>query len=338
MNVDQVLFSRLSDGGHPVRVLGAPGEPIQFELVRPTGLQRFSSARSLLKAITGHAKARNWTFDRYFHLGKHTTRKGITLGEPAADVLDLFGSDAPTNRIIVDQPHVPSGSVIISGSPEVTIGLGGRPKRTVQPGERPPGGYGIDLRNRSNEVAKLLFKGFGTKIYSAGYDPDDVLQEVYRGILARNQGKCPWDPEISSFGHYVHMVCGCILSNYHRKMQRRRRFEQTGLPCYLDKESAEMDVGSAERGHGGMPEGLIVSDTDDVLLTVDVARDLTEHIRGSRRGMSMDGGIAVRLIPLLLKGLGRAEIASALAVTKAAVSRALTYLRAQTRLWMVAYA
>ena len=70
---------------------------------------------------------------------------------------------------------------------------------------------GIDLSVRGHEVRKLMWAGFGHKILRAGYDPEDVLQEVFRGLIARNKGTCPWDARKSSFGHYVHLVIGCVL-------------------------------------------------------------------------------------------------------------------------------
>lgn len=88
---------------------------------------------------------------------------------------------------------------------------------------------GIDLVGRGHEVKKLMWAGFGNKILRAGYDPDDVLQEVFRGIVARNHGTCPWDARKSSFGHYVHMVIGCVLTNYHRKQQQVRGTEVLGV-------------------------------------------------------------------------------------------------------------
>lgn len=88
-----------------------------------------------------------------------------------------------------------------------------------------PSGLGIDLERRGVEVRKLLHAGFGLRMTLGGYDPADVLQEVYRGILVRNRGKCPFDPKKSSFGHYVHMVIDCVLSNYHRREKRRSSSE-----------------------------------------------------------------------------------------------------------------
>lgn len=101
---------------------------------------------------------------------------------------------------------------------------------------------GIDLVNRSHEVRKLFYAGFGARCVASGYSPEDVLQEIYKGLIARNKGICPFDPRKSSFGHYVHMVCGCIMANYHRKMKKRREREQVGIYNWDSDEYGLQDV------------------------------------------------------------------------------------------------
>lgn len=81
---------------------------------------------------------------------------------------------------------------------------------------------GIDLQIKRTDVAKLLRSGFDRQIRSLGMDFEDALQEVYLGILVRNKGKCPWDVTKSSFGHYVYMICNCILSNLAKKRSKHR--------------------------------------------------------------------------------------------------------------------
>jgi hypothetical protein len=104
---------------------------------------------------------------------------------------------------------------------------------------------GIDLKKRGHEVAKLFYAGFGRSVARYGYDPQDVLQEVYKGILIRNQGKCPWDASKSSFGHYVHLIIKCVLANYHRKWLRVNQAEHLGLP---GRDGSEADVASIADG------------------------------------------------------------------------------------------
>jgi DNA-directed RNA polymerase specialized sigma24 family protein len=75
------------------------------------------------------------------------------------------------------------------------------------------------------EVRKLFYAAFARGLVKDGYDPEEALQEVYRGLLARNNGTCPLDTKKSSFGHYVHIVTRCVLANYIRKEKRRTQFE-----------------------------------------------------------------------------------------------------------------
>jgi len=84
---------------------------------------------------------------------------------------------------------------------------------------------GIDLSKRGVEVRKLFYAAFAHGLAKDGYDPEECLQEVYKGLLTRNKGTCPFDVRKSSFGHYVHIVTRCVLANYIRKERRRAMFE-----------------------------------------------------------------------------------------------------------------
>ena len=88
-------------------------------------------------------------------------------------------------------------------------------------------GIGIDLAVRGIEVRKIFYAAFARGLVKDGYDPEEALQEVYRGLLARNNGTCPFDAKKSSFGHYVHIVSRCVLANYIRKEKRRTMYESS---------------------------------------------------------------------------------------------------------------
>lgn len=103
---------------------------------------------------------------------------------------------------------------------------------------------GIDLSVRGHEVRKLFYAGgFTPVLVREGIDPDEFLQEVYRGLLARNRGTCPWDHKKSSFGHYVHIVIRCVLSNYLRR--ERLRDSREGVT-----DDGELPVGVGVSGSG----------------------------------------------------------------------------------------
>lgn len=176
---------------------------------------------------------------------------------------------------------------------------------------------GIDLATRSGEVVKLMYSGFGQWIFSAGLDPEEVTQEVYRGILARNAGKCPWDKRKSSFGHYVHMVCNGVITNYSNKTKKRRGSEQIGI-ANLDTESS----GDARDANIELDGGTVATEADAL-----VTQDLMTHV--------LDKGdeLGAQIIPLLVEGYTHREIASKLKKPRKEIEKAITTLQAHTRTW-----
>lgn len=276
--MNQILYSRANDGS-------AYG-PLVVEVlsdgtyrIRASGVV-YPTRRQLLIGLTHR---QHWTFDRYFRLGRHASLGSDLVGSP---IMDLFGfTVAP-----------PSGVTDPLSPNLITVA-----RQTL----------GIDLRRRSGEVAKLLFAGYGRRIYSLGYDPDDILQEVYKGLLIRNQGTCPWDARKSSFGHYVHMVCGCILSNYHRRESRRRAMEQVSLT------GVDMD-------------SITTLDT-----TIMVNKDFTDFLvdkvsaKDSRQ-------LVLQVMPLIIEGHGRQDIAAALNISMNHVAKATKIIKATMSEWTMA--
>ena len=314
-----LLYSRWRDGADKV-ILKPDGD---FILTPRAGgpSQTFTSARQLLIAITGHPNARNWTFDRYFKTGRHAPTLTLAHNLPPEPVFDLFGSD--------DLVTSTSGP-LIETSPALTISevpnFEPKPDTSFITSSEP---LGIDLVNRSHEVAKLFYAGFGQRVYAAGYEPEDVLQEVYKGLLSRNKGTCPWDSRKSSFGHYVHMVCGCIVANYHRKMTRRRAVEQVGAPGFDHGDLTSVDVASSAS---------LLSDptgSQEPCQTQSLeVNDLVAYIKAdSRIQQTRDGQVALRLLPYVDGGYTRAELSDLAGVSMTLVSRAMALIRLVAADW-----
>jgi len=204
---------------------------------------------------------------------------------PSVDTLALFTPSAPT--------------VIIA-----------RPKK------------GVDLERRSHEVRKLFFAGFGQRVLRYGYDPEDVLQEVYKGLLVRNAGKCPFDPAKSSFGHYVHMVCGCIVSNYRRKYSRLSRNEVVGVPGL----EGEEDVASSNLFMvDPIQEGDVLFRSSTGMLRV---RILDE---AEKEGLSP--AVVGDCFDYMLSGLLQREMAAAAQVPLSKVSRIVRLIKRVATEW-----
>ncbi len=223
----EVLFARSEHGGHKVVPLLTTTSKIRgLEVWWPDGPRTYSSNRQALIALVNKSpvlipglKDPKTSFDRYFRRGKYL-REDV----PELDILTLFRPDESLALL-------PSSKVSLQETSEELAILS--PKKVL----------GIDLGKRGHEVRKLFYAGFARKVARRGYDPEDVLQELYKALLIRNRGKCPWDPQKSSFGHYVHMVAGCIISNYVRRYGRLEKNETFGIQ---DPDGEVIDVAEAD--------------------------------------------------------------------------------------------
>jgi len=283
-----LLYTRQEHGGDPVRIIHTKNSPRPIYKV---GDKVFKSARQLL--ISLHGKDRHWTFDRYFHTGPYTPASIMIEGNrPPRTTLDLFGAKKRGKR-----PHAPRN-------------------------------IGIDLEKRSKEVIKLLFKSFGSMIFMYGYDPNDVIQEIFTGIIIRNKGKCPWDSRKSSFGNYVHIVCHSVLMNYHRKMQKGRGVEVLGIREWQPEGGwTEGDAGAKK---GIQDPGLDAQVSYGHRMVVD---DLCAFLRESPEWRTKEGKLAVQILPLASLGHTNKEISTLTCEHPARISKAMRVLKRNAALW-----
>jgi hypothetical protein len=291
------FWSRSEHGSRPVRII-QQGDHRWFEVGRPEGSQGcqvYDSARQMLMAFYGHDL--KMTVERYFRFGKYQS------GEEGGPVPFLFGQDAPGSKIAICGGI---GDLEIVGDAALTVAE-----------------LGVDLEGRYIEVRKLLMAGFGSKIRQAGLDPDDVLQEVYKGLLVRNDGRCPFDEDIASFGHYVHMVCRCILDNYLRRTGRWKYREVLGIRVLDDGGLKCVDVGEANLPSEAKPGGSEGVDfCVDRLQTWIRAEDPTER-----------GRVAAEVVPLLYAGHTRKAMGVKLGMKPQAVTRIVSHVRGLARRW-----
>jgi hypothetical protein len=175
---------------------------------------------------------------------------------------------------------------------------------------------GIDLNVRGKEVEKILFSCFGNMIRSLGIEYEDLVQEVYKGILTRNRGKCAWDPDKSSFGHYVHMVCGCVLSNLSKKKGAK------------EEKKLKNEVENIENLPAS--EGLDLGKMEEYRVYEDF-RIWMEKKSMSGKEISKN---AMKILPYLCQGFKRSEIASKIGLDPLEISRALGYLRSIGKDWI----
>lgn len=89
-------------------------------------------------------------------------------------------------------------------------------------GRRPlnPTAVGINVNHQHGDIRRLVLHGFQAQIVAAGLDVEDVVQEVCRAILKRNDGLGRFDQSRSSFSHYVYVVTRSVLSHLGKQSRR----------------------------------------------------------------------------------------------------------------------
>lgn len=274
-NSAKTLFSKYKHGSLAVDPTGVGS----YNVTQTDGSRiSFTSKRSLISSFYD-GRDLHIPFDRYFRLGRYAPRR--IEPSPVMSIQEMFAA-IPTAlplRIEIGDPTL-----------------------------------GIDLAVRGHEVAKLFYSGFGQRVFREGFDPEDVLQEVYRGILSRNGGRCPFDPRKASFSHYVYMVISCVLSNYRRQTNK--------------SQGKEIAVGLREelvREPDSDPE------PDDI--PISAVTDLQSWLQKNPHRTLPGIDLAIRVVPLLYQGHTRKYIAEALGVKVFHVNQAVQYLRAFAKGW-----
>lgn len=271
-----------------------------FLVAWPSGSVRYPSARQTIIALVNRnprpapqARDPKLTFNRYFRQGSYRPV------DPVVDTLSLFKS-SPELTVAATPPIIHTSRALSVAAP-----------------------IGIDLQGRGHEVRKLFYAGYGRRVLKYGYDPEDVLQEVYKGLLVRNQGKCPFDPSKSSFGHYVHMVCGCIVSNYRRRYSRLARNEMIGV---LNADNELEDVATADLATTGPVQ-------DDLVRGQSLVDRLSDMVVQQVAGTTIEADLVRECVQLLSAGLRKSEIAAQTGQSPHQIAKLLRIIRSVGAEW-----
>ena len=137
---------------------------------------------------------------------------------------------------------------------------------------------GIDVEKHKDDIKNLFYKRQGQSLLKKGVNTEELLQEIYKGILIRNRGTCPFDPDKSAMSTYIVMVVDCITMNYMNKYNRTHERETTGY---------EDDVASSYSA------SYEADPADDIFL---------EEVRSSF------SGVLLKVYDALMSGLKKAHI------------------------------
>ena len=89
---------------------------------------------------------------------------------------------------------------------------------------------GVDLNDRAVVlmIRRIYWSRWSHAAVSSGIDPDDVLQHIYIGIMNRNKGTNPYNPEQASLSTYVYIVARSVTLNLIES--NRRAIRRNGRP------------------------------------------------------------------------------------------------------------
>lgn len=352
MSEGQSFYTRHEHGGHPVQLLDRDGRGRRaVRIDYPTdsdygGPVIYPSARQMLIALHG-GKDPHLPLDRYLRRGKWQQSEGGILlavwGVPQGhqqvqqvtrtSTLSQTLQVSPEISNAVGNPQTPSKSTPKRKSQSFRQTLKSTTSRLDHPlviagvGDVP---LGIDLDRRGHEVAKIFYKHFGRWVFQYGYESNDVLQEIYKGILARNKGICPFDVRKSSFGHYVHQVCGCIMANFHRREKRYRGRYRLGVKGYNEQgDWCDQDVAqnTTLREQQVDERGNEVADPSALLAYV-----LSPDVSGKRPD-GLDDGLLTDVLGMMSEGYTQPEMAQSVDRPKSLVVRAVRYIRRLAIQW-----
>lgn len=190
--------------------------------------------------------------------------------------------------------------------------------------------FGIDLAKRGIEVRRILFARFGAKIAAMGYEPKEVLSEVYRKIVVSNLGTHPFDPRKAGFGHYVYIVCNSALLNFRKKEERRKRKVQTGIAVFEDNRRVILDVGEvADSRHRISTSGRLILDPEQEISGEQAVLSLCERIGSATAAHEL----ACQCVLLYYQGYAKREMARALSVTSKKVGEAIAIVKDEATAW-----
>lgn len=99
----------------------------------------------------------------------------------------------------------------------------------------------LDVRERAEDVRKIARShGLFFRVVKAGWDEDDLDQEIFLRVLERQEMPSKYDPARAGVGRYLYLLTRSILLNLLEK-------------AHVERKSIAMDLTDLERLHSTTP-------------------------------------------------------------------------------------
>lgn len=170
-------------------------------------------------------------------------------------------------------------------------------------GRRPknPTAAGVSVAHQHLDIRRLVLHGFGAKIAATGLDVEDVIQEVVRAVLRRNEGDGRFDSGRSSFSHYIYVVTRSVLSHMSKQSRRWQQevSSSAGHPQAEEDSPTLLDKAASVN----------LVDAESLLLLRD-AVTVAKLQLGDRLGLQVE-----RALPLIMTGTAHKDVARKLGIS-----------------------
>lgn len=164
-----------------------------------------------------------------------------------------------------------------------------------------PTSAGVSVGQQHLDIRRLVLHGYGAKIAARGLDVEDVIQEVCRAVIVRNDGDGRFDASRSSFGHYIYMVTRSVLSHMGKQSRRwQQEVSSSAPPSYADEDSLTLLDKTA------CPN---IMDAESMMLLRD-AVTVAKMQLGERLGPQVD-----RALPHIMSGSAHKDVARQLGIS-----------------------
>ena len=268
------LYSRYEDGSKPIQIKEeGEGKRKRYEL--RIGEELFSTLSSFLKTSRSRAAT---SFANYF-------------GTKKSSDLSIFS----VLQDIKDYKDQKLSNLEFTSTEE-----GNEPRRIKEDtGER-----GFSIEEKKKDVERIFYAYYAKRAVAEGLSVEDLLQQVFIGLISRNTKSGAWNPSRGSFGNYIHLVIGSVYRNFRKKEISRGMREKLYTPqSYTESVTTDSDFL-----------------TDQVLL--DSFRDWIK----TKKGM---GELAGDITVLLSEGKKKKEIAEELGINTTSLHKMIAGLRSK---------
>jgi DNA-directed RNA polymerase specialized sigma24 family protein len=101
---------------------------------------------------------------------------------------------------------------------------------------------GFNIADKKKDIERIFYAFYAKRAVAEGLSVEDLLQQVFIGLISRNTKRGAWNPARGSFGSYIHLVIGSVYRNFRKKEISRGMKERLEVPKnYTESTTSDSD-------------------------------------------------------------------------------------------------